>query len=452
MKLEAGERREATKMHYRGTPFRDREDAGRRLAERLSRYRDECPVVFALPRGGVPVGYEISRALGVPLEVLVARKLGAPGQPEFGIGAVAPGGVRILNEEVVRRLGIPDAYVERITERETAEVERRLRHFRGGRPEPEVRRRIAILVDDGLATGVTARAAIKALRHLEPRRLVLAAPVCAAQTAELLDPEVDELVCLEAPPDLGAIGFWYRDFSQTTDEEVIELLESARREHEEPGSTEERPVRVSAGPLELDGNLGVPGNAAGIVLFAHGSGSGRHSPRNRYVARALRERGLATLLIDLLTPDEEAVDLPTGHLRFDIGLLAERLAGATDWLVHNPDTQDLRIGYFGASTGAGAALVAAAERPQGVGAVVSRGGRPDLAGDALPLVRAPTLLIVGGDDVPVIGMNQEALEQLRVEKRLEIVAGATHLFEEPGALEEVARLAAGWFVRHLGRA
>ena len=217
-------------MFHGEPPFKDREDAGRKLAERLSRYKDEYPVVFALPRGGVPVGYEISRALGVPLEVFVARKLGAPGQPEFGIGAVAPGGVRILNEEVVRRLGIPDDYVERITEQETAELERRLRHFRGERPQPEVRGRTAILIDDGLATGVTARAAVRALRLLEPRRLVLAAPVCAAQTAELLGPEVDELLCLEAPPDLGAIGFWYRDFSQTTDEEVIELLERARHE------------------------------------------------------------------------------------------------------------------------------------------------------------------------------------------------------------------------------
>jgi predicted phosphoribosyltransferase len=230
--------RRLLRMFHGAPPFEDREEAGRRLAERLSRYRDERPVVFALPRGGVPVGYEISRALGVPLEVFVARKLGAPSQPEFGIGAVAPGGVRILNEDVVRRLGIPDDYVERITERETAEVERRLRHFRGGRPEPEVRGRTAILVDDGLATGVTARAAIKALHRLEPRRLVLAAPVCAAQTAELLGPEVDELICLEAPADLGAIGFWYRDFSQTSDEEVIELLESARRQ--EPGPKDQQ--------------------------------------------------------------------------------------------------------------------------------------------------------------------------------------------------------------------
>jgi putative phosphoribosyl transferase len=435
--------RRLLRMLHAEPPFEDREDAGRRLAGRLVRYRDERPIVFALPRGGVPVGYEISRALRVPLEVFVARKLGAPGQPEFGIGAVAPGGVRILNQDVVWRLGIPDDYLERITERETAEVERRLRHFRGARPEPDVRGRTVILVDDGLATGVTARAAVEALRRLEPRRLILAAPVCAAQTAELLAPEVDELVCLEAPSDLGAIGFWYRDFAQTSDEEVIGLLESARREQEE------HPERISAGQVELEGNLSIPEGARGIVLFAHGSGSGRHSPRNRQVARALREAGLATLLIDLLTPEEEEADLRTGHLRFDIGLLAQRLAGATDWLTLNPDTLDLRIGYFGASTGAGAALVAASDRPEAVGAVVSRGGRPDLAGDALSLVKAPTLLIVGGNDAPVIGMNEEAFAQIRAEKRLEIVPGATHLFEEPGALEEVARLAADWFTHHL---
>src|SRR5215208_6308475 len=214
---------------------------------------------------------------------------------------------------------------------------------------------------------------------------------------------------------------------------------------------EEREVRVSAGPVELEGNLSIPDNARGIVLFAHGSGSGRHSPRNRYVAEVLLEAELATLLIDLLTPEEEAVDLRARHLRFDIGLLASRLAGATDWLIENPSTQDPRVGYFGASTGAGAALVAAAKRPEVVDAVVSRGGRPDLAGEALRRVVAPTLLIVGGEDEPVIGMNREATEQIRAEKRLEVVPGATHLFEEPGKLEEVARLAAGWFACYLGQ-
>jgi putative phosphoribosyl transferase len=217
-------------------------------------------------------------------------------------------------------------------------------------------------------------------------------------------------------------------------------------------SAGEETVRVPAQSVMLEGNLAVPERPRGVVLFAHGSGSSRHSPRNRFVAGVLQAAGLATLLIDLLTPQEEAVDMQTAHLRFDIGLLADRLVGATEWLNQNPDTRDLTVGYFGASTGGGAALVAAAERPDAVGAVVSRGGRPDLAGSALPHVRAPTLLIVGGDDLPVIGMNREAMAQMtNAEVKLEIISGGTHLFEEPGKLEIVAQLARDWFLQHLGR-
>ena len=213
--------------------FRDREDAGRRLAERLSGYRDEDPVVLALPRGGVPVAYEISLSLGAPLDVFIARKLGAPGREEFGIGAVAQGGVRVLNEDAVRELGISEGYIERIAKKETEEIGRRLVLLRGDRPEPEVGGRTAILVDDGLATGVTARAAVEAIRRRNPRRLVLAVPVCAAQTAKTLRSAVDELACLEAPADLMAISFWYEDFYQVPDEEVVGLLERAKLEHDE---------------------------------------------------------------------------------------------------------------------------------------------------------------------------------------------------------------------------
>ena len=216
---------------FRSPPFEDRRDAGRKLAAKLSRFRDGRCVVLGLPRGGVPVGYEISRSLGAPLDVFVSRKLGAPGQPEFGIGAVAAGGVRVLNTDVIRRLGITDEYVERITAQEVAEVNRRLRFFRGGRPEMEVVGRTAILVDDGLATGVTAHAAVQALKLRKPGRLILAAPVCAAQTAELFASQVDELLCLVSSSDLGAIGLWYRNFDQTTDKEVVQLLEEARKEH-----------------------------------------------------------------------------------------------------------------------------------------------------------------------------------------------------------------------------
>jgi putative phosphoribosyl transferase len=217
----------------------------------------------------------------------------------------------------------------------------------------------------------------------------------------------------------------------------------------ERGDSSGQPVSLDLGTVELRGDLFVPPGAFGLVLFAHGSGSGRHSPRNRFVARHLQRAGLATLLVDLLTEREEQSEHEGGRLRFDIGLLASRLRAATDWLAERPSTAPLGVGYFGASTGGGAALVAAAERPERVGAVVSRGGRPDLAGEALGHVRAPTLLVVGGCDVDVLALNREAMRFLECEKRLEIVAGATHLFEEPGALECVAALAGDWFARHL---
>lgn len=212
---------------------------------------------------------------------------------------------------------------------------------------------------------------------------------------------------------------------------------------------QEQLVSVIISDVTLEGNLVIPHGAIGIVLFAHGSGSSRYSTRNRYVAEVLQQAGLATLLLDLLTTEEEEIDLRTRHLRFDIGLLASRLVGATDWLLQNPDTQQLKIGYFGASTGAGAALVAAAKRGEVVNAIVSRGGRPDLAGSALPQVKAPTLLIVGGDDLPVIAINEDAMAQLHSIKRLEIVPGATHLFAEPGKLTAVANLAREWFTHYL---
>ena len=206
---------------------------------------------------------------------------------------------------------------------------------------------------------------------------------------------------------------------------------------------------MRAGTVVVDGNLVIPEDALGIVLFAHGSGSSRFSPRNRTVARALNDGGMATLLIDLLTAEEEAIDRVTARLRFDIDLLTQRVIGATDWLAQAPEISTLRIGYFGASTGAAAALMSAAYRPETVSAIVSRGGRPDLAITGLSYVLAPTLLIVGGNDVPVIEMNRAALAELCCEKRLELVPGATHLFEEAGALEQVTQLAFDWFTRYL---
>lgn len=436
--------------------FADRRDAGRQLAAQLAHYADADAVVLALPRGGVPVAAEVAAALDAPLDVIVARKLGAPGRPELGVGAVAEGGDPIYDHDALGLLGLDVADLAGTVEAERAELDRRVHRYRDGRPLPAVGGRTAVLVDDGLATGVTARAALRALRSHKPDRLVLAVPVAAPRTARRMADEADDVVVVATPSGFAAVGQWYRDFAQISDEEVQALLAAdtgngaAGTAAGGAGGRDEhaRQVSIPAGQAELAGDLTVPRGARGVVVFAHGSGSSRHSPRNRKVAATLQEAGLATLLMDLLTTDEEQVDATTGELRFDIGLLASRLVAATDWVGGNAASSGLPVGYFGASTGAACALVAAVERPE-VAAVVSRGGRPDLAGPALPGVQAPTLLIVGGADTPVIRMNRDAMAQMSAETRLEIVEGATHLFPEPGALERVAGLAVGWFTRHL---
>ncbi|WP_438014973.1 phosphoribosyltransferase family protein [Sorangium sp. So ce315] len=438
--------------------FRDRVDAGRRLAFALRRYRDEAPVVLGLPRGGVPVAYEVARALKAPLDVWVVRKVGAPGYEELGLGAVSEGGEVYLNDQAMAELGVPPEEVAEVVDRKAAEVEARVQRFRRGRPPPDLAGRTVIVVDDGIATGGTARAALQAVRRRGPRRLVLAVPVASPRTLDSLRPEVDEVVCLAADPHLFAIGAYYRDFSQTTDDDVVELLERARgggagaEAEEEPEGPpgDELPVELELDDgARLQGSLTIPAGATGLVLFAHGSGSSRHSPRNRFVAEVLQSAGLATLLFDLLTAEEEAVDERTGHLRFDVELLAGRVLSAALAARELPETSALRLGYFGASTGAAAALIAAARRPDLADAVVSRGGRPDLAGAYLEQVRAPTLLLVGSEDTEVLALNRQALERLHGPRQLAVVEGATHLFEEPGTLEEVARAASAWFVRYL---
>lgn len=435
--------------------YADRSEAGRVLARALAAYAGRKDVVvLALPRGGMPVGYEVARALGAPLDILIVRKLGLPGQMEVAMGALASGGVRVLNEDVLNAAYVSTNELEEATRRERKELERRERAYRGDRPLMNVRGKTVIVVDDGLATGSTMRAAVEALRQRGAARVVAAVPVGAPETCQLLGQIADEMICAATPEEFRAVGLWYQNFDQTTDEEVHSLLADAwsATDPAPPGDlgTRGREITLTSGEVVLNATLHVPARAIGLVLFAHGSGSSRFSPRNRFVANVFQGEGFATLLADLLTADEERIDEQTAEHRFDIGLLAERLVGIVDWAEENPDTGALRLGLFGASTGAAAALIAAAERPDRVAAVVSRGGRPDLAGDALRSVRTPTLCIVGGDDTPVIRLNRSALRLLAGPvKELVIVPGATHLFEEPGALEEVARLAAGWFRRHL---
>ena len=434
--------------------FADRAEAGRLVAEKLKSLAGRRDVVvLALPRGGVPVAYEIARRLGVPLDVFVVRKLGVPGHEELAMGVLASGGVRVLNHDLIGELGIDDRLVEDATLREQNELERRERAYRGTRPAPDLRGKTVVLVDDGLATGNTMRAAVAAVRAQQPKQIVVAVPVAARSSCEDLADVADEVICARTPEPFHAVGLWYDDFEQTSDAEVGALLSQAQDRDDAAhaaAAQEGCTVRIDAGAVQLEGDLAIPSGARGVVVFAHGSGSSRFSPRNRAVAAALRDAGLGTLLVDLLTRDEEHADARTGQLRFDIRLLAARLVACIEWLARGARTSELPIGCFGASTGAAAALVAAAARSRVVGAVVSRGGRPDLAGPVLPQVRAPTLLIVGGEDDVVIELNRQAVARLGGEKSLVVIPGATHLFEEPGALDQVAELARRWFVRWLG--
>ncbi|MFW3171395.1 phosphoribosyltransferase family protein [Geodermatophilus sp. CPCC 206100] len=417
-------------------PFTDRRDAGQRLGRHLAGMAAPGVVVLGLPRGGVPVAAEVARALGAPLDVILVRKLGLPQRPELAMGAVGEDGVVVLNEDVLQMGRVAEQTLADVRRREEEELLRRARRFRGDRPRVPLAGRTAVVVDDGIATGATARVACAVARAHGAARVVLATPVGSPQSLRDIGTEVDELVCLEAPHRFAAVGQAYDDFAPTTDDEVVELLRGPVPRDED--------VTPDAAGVPLPGRLTVPAGATGLVVFAHGSGSGRSSPRNRRVARRLQEAGLATLLVDLLTPDEAA----DRDRVFDVALLAARLAAVTADVRSGSDLAALPLGWFGASTGAAAALWAAAE-DDGVRAVVSRGGRPDLAGPRLAGVRAPTLLVVGGRDGQVLELNRLAQARLRCESRLVVVPGATHLFEEPGTLDEAACLARDWLLAHL---
>jgi putative phosphoribosyl transferase len=423
--------------------FKDRAEAGRTLARLLLKYADRPDViVLALPRGGVPVGFEISRALNAPLDIFVVRKLGVPGHEELAMGAVATGGILYLNHDVIQALHIDSTAISVVSAIEEEEIKRRERVYRGDLSPLHVQGKTIILVDDGLATGSTMRAAIAALRQRKPERIVVAVPAGALDVCKEIGQEADEAVCAAMPESFHAVSQWYAEFKQTTDEEVRDLLSR---------SSQSASVSIAVNGDTIQGDLARVANARGMVIFSHGSGSSRKSPRNRYVAGVLNQQGIATLLVDLLTEEEEVRDNQTLEHRFDIDLLAERLVGATDWVVEHPVLSALPAGYFGASTGAAAALVAAAERRKIVQAIVSRGGRPDLAGEALRRVAAPTLLIVGELDQTVMKLNREAVREMSAETRIEVIPGATHLFEEVGALARVAVVASDWFEKKLVR-
>jgi putative phosphoribosyl transferase len=422
--------------------FRNRRDAGRRLAEELSVYRARQPVVVALPRGGVPVGFEVARQLLGELDVVLVRKVGAPQQRELAIGAVSEDGVVVLDDELIARLGVDGPTVRELVQQAEQEVAEQDATLRRARPAARVKGRTVVVVDDGLATGATMRAAVAVLRRRGARRVVIAVPVGAGDTVRALGNIADDVVSTATPPGFMSVGQWYGEFAPVTDDEVLDLLTRSAGESSGRIPTLSVPtdyaVQVDTADAHLPGQLAVVAGATGVVVIGDGE-------RNRIVAAELQQAGLSTLQFDLLTPDE-ANDRATV---FDIPRLGTRLLGATRWLAQRPGFASTPVGWFGAGTTAGAALWAAPDAGPRLRTIVSRGGRPDLAGSRLADVTVPTLLIVGGADEHVHDLNMEAQQALGGPSRLEVIPGATRLFEERGAMEHVIDLARDWLVEML---
>ena len=414
--------------------FTNRLDAGRQLAATLHRFKSGDVVVLGLPRGGVPVAFEVAKEIGAPLDAILIRKLGVPWQHELAMGAIGEDSVRVLNQQVIESCGVSERQINDVEVKERQELNRRIALYRTVREPLSLLGKTVLIVDDGIATGSTALAACRVARARGATWIALATPVAPLGWEETMGNAADEYLALYTPEFFGAVGNFYDDFDQVSDEDVLSILRS-EPEKIERATDEEVSILLEDG-VTVGGRLTVPLDAKGCVVFVHGSGSSRKSPRNMQVVKVLNSAGLATLLFDLLTVEESN---DRQHV-FDIGLLSHRLVNVTDWLRRRHETHDLALAYFGASTGAAAALTAAAGDADIV-AVVSRGGRPDLATDDLKWVRCPVLLIVGSKDTEVRWLNEEAAAQLASPHQVSIVQRAGHLFEEPGTLDEAAKLA-----------
>lgn len=433
--------------------FKDRRDAGKQLAQLLTKQRENHPLIIALSKGGVVIGSEIAKTLKADLDLLVVKKIGIPEAPEYIIGAVTEQGHYYLNDAALSKAGLTPKDINPLIQQKQESILEKVLLYRNHRELSPISHRDVIVVDDGLASGSSARVSLEYLKSFHPHQLTLAVPVCPGRTIPLLTPYCDELVSLIQPQDLQPSSEYYGDYFQVTDQQVRLILNSFRKMKSTQPSrlslTPQKKVSIPLGQsieiqihdhhIQLPGLLHIPKLCYGIAIFSHGSGSSRLSPRNQKVASQLNAQGIGTLLFDLLTPQESNQSKNV----FDIPLLGSRLLLSVNWIKNQPLIQDMPLGLFAASTGAAAALWAAAVLKDEINAVVSRGGRPDLAMSSLSEVVAPVLLIVGQKDAPVIELNQKAMQNLP-QSKLIVIPQASHLFEEPGTLEQVAQEAVSW--------
>lgn len=413
--------------------YKNREHAGKLLAEKLMEYKTLNPVILALPRGGVPLAFEISSKLEASLDVLFVKKIGDPSNEEFAIGAIAEDEQPILNGQIIKEFKINENEVARIIIEKITEIRRKSKFYRKIIPKISLEGRNVIIVDDGLATGATMEAALNWIKTKNTKKVIVAVAVASVDAFERIKKLGIDCIALQTPPEFWAVGIYFEDFTQVSDKEVLQYFTQKKTHHTVP----EHKITIENEDIKLHGILNIPEKSKGIIIFAHGSGSSHQSPRNIYVANALNKAGFGTLLFDLLTTNES---LDRANV-FDIELLVSRLILATKWLKNINKT--LPIGYFGASTGAAAALGAEAYF-QNIFAVVSRGGRPDMAMEYLPKIKAPTLLLVGENDQEVISLNKLACTKI-ADCELVTIPKAGHLFEESGTLEQVVEYAITWF-------
>lgn len=420
--------------------FENRQNAGQSLAQRLLPYKDLNPLILAIPRGGVPIAFEVAKTLKASLDIILVKKIGSPKNPELAVGAVSEDCKPVFNEELVTLLKIDRKALNKLADQKINEIKELAKNLRGTNPPQSINDRTVIIVDEGIATGASLTAAIQLIKQNNPKKIIVAVPVGANDTIQQLKKLVDDIVCLEVPQNFMAVGIWYENLESVSNEEIIRLLGEAN--YLKNQNSEE--VNIIEGNDSFSGELTTVDQMRGLIIFAHGSGSSRLSPRNRFVASEFNKAGFGTLLFDLFT-EEEASDRQNV---FNMDMQARRLLKATDWAAERFKNQNIPIAYYGASTGAGAALNAAAQTTQSLFAIVSRGGRPDLAEEHLGKIKSPTLLIAGENDTQIIPFNKTAQKKLK-SSRLVLIPKAGHLFEEPGTLDQVVEYALDWFLTYL---